>query len=104
MSKASSSLSSETCDFIENIRVKYGIQGTAIGLVTGPEASTIETKTFGVADVKGNKVTDEVERVSYRFKPIAERISIVHLRNRIKLETLRCSIGRDTHRTRYSSD
>ena len=53
-------VSSETCEYIDHLRTKYGIMGAAIGVVADTESGWVtELKAFGVADAKGNEVTTE---------------------------------------------
>lgn len=74
-------LTPETCEFIDNLRTKYGIMGVAVGMVQG---ENIQTKVFGIADARGNKVTDEARDGCGENQLTAE-----HLRYRVKFEAFR---------------
>ena len=51
------------CEYIEHLLAKYGIVGVGVSAVgPGPRNDELimEARGFGIADVKGNKVTEDV--------------------------------------------
>ena len=88
-------LSQHNLQAIDRIRTKYGIQGAGLAIVSGPEAESgseedwvTDIKCFGIADVRGSPVTEEVSRpieVSRRKLRLSSLQSIFGIASNSKL-------------------